>query len=85
MQRACSNLFLATVDLFKVRYICHSLLVKDDELDRIKLAFKRSPANSNLMAKTVFISDVLGDVMPKRLAEVSLIKNVYLVYVICLF
>eukprot|EP00795_Rhopilema_esculentum_P015115 gene15115-6296_t len=43
--------------------------VRSDELDRIKLAFKRFSGNSSLMPKNTFINDILGDVIGKRLAE----------------
>ena len=48
-----------------------SFSVKSDELERIKLAFKRASGNSNLMPKNSFIHDLIGEVVAKRLAEVQ--------------
>jgi len=43
--------------------------VKDEEIERIRLAFKRSSGSSAFLAKNTFLHDVLGDVVRKRLAE----------------
>jgi len=44
--------------------------VTEPELKRLKEAFKRSSSLSGYMSKNAFFREVLGDIVPLRLAEV---------------
>jgi len=45
--------------------------VTEPELKRLKEAFKRSSSLSGYMSKNAFFREVLGDIVPLRLAEVT--------------
>ena len=44
--------------------------VTDDEMQRLRLAFKRCSGVSGFMPQTVFAREVLGDGVPSKVAEV---------------
>lgn len=54
------------------RMSCLFFVVKEDELKRLRLAFKRIAGASGVMSKTLFIREVLGDAVPIKLAEVNM-------------
>lgn len=45
----------------------------DDEMQRLRLAFKRCTGASGFMPQPVFCREVLGDGVPSKVAEV--VKN----------
>ena len=49
--------------------------VTDSELKRLKDAFKRSATLGGYMNRQTFIREVLGDGVPQRMADVSILKN----------
>jgi len=53
------------------RFVCVDLvLVTDDEMQRLRLAFKRCSGVSGFMPQPVFAREVLGDGVPSKVAEV---------------
>ena len=51
--------------------------VSENELKRLKDAFKRSSTLSGFMTRNVFIREVLGDGVPIKLAEVRYVTIVF--------
>ena len=47
------------------------IAVNEDELKRLRLAFKRIAGASGVMGKSLFIREVLGESVPPKLAEVQ--------------
>ena len=53
------------------RSFCSDLvLVTDDEMQRLRLAFKRCTGASGFMPQPIFSREVLGDGVPSKVAEV---------------
>lgn len=61
----CKNSSFISVFFFLIL-----LIVTDEELQRLRLAFKRASGVSGLMVETLFAREVLGDCVPVRVAEV---------------
>ena len=52
-------------------FVCLELIsVTDDEMQRLRLAFKRCSGASGFMPQPVFAREVLGDGVPSKVAEV---------------
>ena len=52
-------------------FVCLGLVsVTDDEMQRLRLAFKRGCGVSGFMPQTVFAREVVGDGVPSKVAEV---------------
>ena len=68
-QHACmnSNEFISCTE--KSIRVCIS--VNEDELKRLRLAFKRIAGASGVMVKSSFFREVLGESVPPKLAEVT--------------
>lgn len=51
-------------------FVLYLVLVTDDEMQRLRLAFKRCSGVSGFMPQPVFAREVLGDGVPSKVAEV---------------
>lgn len=56
--------------LILIFFVFILLTVTDEELQRLRLAFKRASGVSGLMSEPLFAREVLGDCVPVRVAEV---------------
>lgn len=53
-----------------VYFVLDLFTVTDEEMQRLRLAFKRASGVAGLMVETLFAREVLGDCVPVRVAEV---------------
>ena len=55
------------------RIVLFCIAVNEDELKRLRLAFKRIAGASGVMGKSLFLREVLGESVPPKLAEVCIV------------